>query len=305
MSDELLTTSDEEPREAEGARRKEIELNRRDFLTATAGMLLAAESIGAHSDSSEAAKLTAAFGRGENMTEKGDGKKLDFLKNYSTTLLESAVSLIKGTHDGISVTRPGLARRWSGTERLVGHAVTSVFSTDAVDARGRRENEDYWNYAFGVAGPKVAVSLDASREPGSGSSWGQLNAHIHQALGCRGVVTNGGVRDIDQFTALGFQVYSAHLTVGHGNPHFIKFGEPVALAGATFHSGDVVCADEHGAIVIPQSALANIEEAVAEVNRRVGLVARYCAAPGFSPAGLVEVTNRMKPATPWKPAQRG
>lgn len=305
MADEILLTPDDELDETEDGRRQRGGVKRRDFLTATAGVLLAAESIGAHSDSSAPAKLTMAYGHGENMTEKGDGKELDFLKNYSTTLLESAVSLIKGTHDGISVTRPGLARRWPGTERLVGYAVTSVFSTDADDARGRRENEDYWNYAFGVPGPKVAVSVDASREPGAGSSWGQLNAHIHQALGCRGVITNGGVRDISQFAALGFQVYSSHLTIGHGNPHFIKFGEPVALAGATFHSGDIVCADEHGAIVIPRNALANIEEAVAEVNRRVGLVARYCAAPGFSPAGLVEVTNRMKPATPWKPPQRG
>ena len=303
MSGEPLTAPEEKLHEVEDANREEVELNRRKFLAlaSAACALLAAEPANAHVDL--AAKLTTVFKGGENMAEKQGGKELDFLKNYSTSLLESAVSLIKGAHEGISVTRPKLERRFPKMERLVGYAVTSVFSTDADDERGRRENLDYWKYAFDIPGPKVAVSLDASKEPGSGSSWGQLNAHIHKALGCRGVITNGGVRDIDQFAALGFQVFSSHLTIGHGNPHFIRFGEPVMLEGATFHSADVVCADEHGAIVIPRSALPNIEEAAEEINRRVNIVAAYCKSPDFSPAGLAEATKKMKPAAPWKPSR--
>lgn len=295
----------------EDVRRESGKLNRRAFLTvaATASTtatcsLSGARALHAHADPPAETELTTALEGEQTMTEKRGGKELDFLMNYPTTLLESAVSLIKGTHDGISFTRPGLERRFPKTERLVGYAVTSLFSTDLDDARGRRDNLNYWNYAYGVPGPKVAISVDASREPGSGSSWGQLNAHIHKALGCRGVLTNGGVRDIGQFEALGFQVFSSHLTIGHGNPHFIAFGDAVTLAGVTFRSGDVVCADEHGAIVIPKSALPDIDEAVAEVTRRVGAVARYCSSSDFTPAGLAEAAKSTKPTTPWKPSRR-
>ncbi|HEY8561632.1 MAG TPA: RraA family protein [Pyrinomonadaceae bacterium] len=228
---------------------------------------------------------------------------LDFLKKYSTSLLESAIYLLKGTHDGITLTRPGLLRQTDASETLVGYAVTSVFSTDADDARGRRDNPDYWNYVFEETGPKIAVSVDASRSAGTGSSWGQQNAHIHKGLGCRGVLTNGGVRDIKVFREIGLEVFSASLTAAHGNPHFVEFGKTVALNGAKINSGDVVCADEHGAIVVPREYLPVIEQAAAETARRVSLVAEYSRRKDFSPAGLADVIKKLRPTTPWRPTR--
>lgn len=182
--------------------------------------------------------------------------------------------------------------------------VTSAFSTDPDDERGRRENQDYWEYVFKQPAPKIAVSLDTSREPGSGSSWGQQNAHIHKGLGCRGVITNGGVRDIGVFREINFQVFSGSLTAGHGNPHFIDFGKPVTIFGATVNSGDVICADEHGAIIVPKEFLPDIEEAVLETQRRVNLVTEYSRKTDFTPQGLAEVIKNLRPATPWKPSRR-
>ncbi|MGE0130241.1 MAG: RraA family protein [Blastocatellales bacterium] len=214
--------------------------------------------------------------------------KLDFLKKYSTTQLESALALFKLRARNDGVTLPGLQQRFPGFGRLVSYAVTCAFSTDADDARGCRENFDYWNYLHHLAGPKVVIALDASAQPASGSTFGKLNANIHRALGCRGVITNGGVRDIGEFQRLGLQVISAHLTTRHGNPHFISFGEPVNLHGATFKTGEVVCADEHGVISVPPETLPHIEDAIAEIERRLSPVISYCQSSqtgGFNPTG--------------------
>lgn len=265
-------------------------MSRRKFLAAASAGLLA---------------VNAAFPAGALGETMNDQKnEIDFLGKYPTTLIESAISLITGTHDGIVFTRSGeLMRRTTNKKRLVGYAVTCEFSTDADDARGRRENFDYWNYAFKQSVPKIVVAIDVSRVAGSGSSWGQLNAHIHRALGCRGVLTNGGVRDIEVFDELDFAVYAGGLTIGHGNPHFVDFGETVDLYGAKINSGDIIVADEHGAIVVAEKHLPHIEEAAAEINRRVKSVADYCRAAGFSPEGLREATKKMKPAVPWKPSE--
>jgi regulator of RNase E activity RraA len=268
--------------------------NRREFLAGAGAALLAATANLSFSSAQS----------NKNMSNTVTDDKIDFLKKYPTSLLESAIYLLKGTHSGIALTRPGIDRRTANAERLVGYAVTSVFSTDPDDARGRRENLDYWNYVFNQPGPKIAVSLDASQEPGSGSSWGQQNAHIHRGLGCRGVLTNGGVRDIGVFREINFQVFSGSLTIGHGNPHFVDFAKPVTLSGATINSGDLICADEHGAIVIPTEMLPDIEEAAAETMRRVNLVAEYCRRAEFTPQGLSEVIKKLRPATPWKPSRR-
>lgn len=272
---------------------KEFIQDRREFLTTLGISLTLLNSIPTFAGSNKDMSTKTAF-----------TNEIDFLKKYPTSLLESAIYLLKGTHDGIVLTRPGLKLQTEITERLVGYAVTSTFSTDPDDERGRRETSEYWEYVFSQKEPKIAVSFDASKEPGSGSSWGQQNAHIHKGLGCRGVLTNGGVRDIGVFQEIGFQVFSGSLTIGHGNPHFIEFGQPVNLYGAVINSGDVVCADEHGAIVVSKEYLPDIEEAVAETLRRVNLVAEYCKKKDFTPKGLAEVTKSFRPATPWKPSKK-
>lgn len=265
-------------------------MNRREFLAwASAGLLAAGSAFPSNA---------------QNKAMSNQKTGIDFLEKYPTSLIESAISLITGTHSGIVFTQSNeLLRRTSNAKRLVGYAVTCEFSTDADDERGRKENADYWNYVFKNPAPKIAVAVDVSRKAGSGSSWGQLNGHIHRALGCRGVLTNGGVRDINVFDEINFTVYAGSLTIGHGNPHFVRFGETVDLYGAKIGSGDVVVADEHGAIVIEREHLPHIEEAAIEINRRVKSVADYCREPNFSPAGLIEATKKMKPAIPWKPTK--
>jgi regulator of RNase E activity RraA len=268
--------------------------NRREFLASISIALLTAKAISG----------SVIAQTNKNMPSLPTDDNIDFLKKYPTSVLESAIYLLKGTHEGITLTRPGIERFTANAERLVGYAATSVFSTDPDDARGRRENLDYWEYVFNLPGPKIAVSFDSSKELGSGSSWGQQNAHIHKGLGCRGVLTNGGVRDIEVFRGINFQVFSGSLTVGHGNPHFVDFGKPVTLYGATISSGDAICADEHGAIVVPKEFLPDIEEAAAETQRRVNLVKEYSQRTDFTPKGLAEVLKNLRPATPWKPSRR-
>ena len=262
------------------------DLNRREFFAA-AGLTLASAS------------LISNYGAVDPMTND-----LSFLSKYPTSLIESAIYLLKGTHDGIALTLPGLCRQTKGSGTIAGRAVTSVFSTDPDDERGRVDNRAYWEYAFSLPGSKIAVAQDTSRVPGSGSTWGRQNAHIHKGLGCIGVLTNGGIRDIDQFDAVGFAVFSASLTAGHGNPHFISYGKTVEIFGATFNSEDIVCIDEHGAVVIPKEMLPHIAEAADETLRRTNVVAEYAKRKDFTPKGLADVTRSLRPATPWKPSAK-
>lgn len=265
--------------------------DRRKFLAGVgAGLIAVQKDFSLNSSPDKITPIVKAF-------------EIDFLRKYPTTLLESALYLLRGSHDENVSTHHGLNAQTQNAETIVGYAVTSVFSTDPDDSRGRRENADYWNYVFGHPGPKIAVSLDASREPGSGSSWGQQNAYIHQGLGCRGVLTNGGVRDIQVFREISYAVFSGSLTIGHGNPHFIEFGQPVMLYGAQINSGDIVCADEHGAVIVPKEFLPDIEAAAAENQRRTNIIADYSRRKDFTPQELAEITRKLKLAAPWRPAR--
>src|ERR1700733_8431551 len=159
MSEEIFTTRDSRFVRDGGVPSVCNPLKRRDFLVAAAAAyaLSAVKPAAAHIELPS--WFTTALEKRRSMAQRQEEEKLDFLKNYPTSLLESALALLRGTHDGIRTTSTGLKLRFPKIGRLAGYAVTSVFSTDPEDERGHRETLDYWKYAFEVPGPKIAVSL--------------------------------------------------------------------------------------------------------------------------------------------------
>ena len=80
---------------------------------------------------------------------------------------------------------------------------------------------------------------------------------MHQALGCLGVVTNGAVRDLDMI-ADGFQFLSGTVVPSHAWVHLVSHGEPVDVSGMLTHTGDLVHADRHGAVIVPHEAARDV-----------------------------------------------
>jgi Aldolase/RraA len=65
---------------------------------------------------------------------------------------------------------------------------------------------------------------------GFGCFWGEVQTAIHKALGCRGLVTDGGVRDLDA-VAPAIQV-CGKVTAFHAWVHEIAVGGTVDAFGA-------------------------------------------------------------------------
>ena len=91
---------------------------------------------------------------------------------------------------------------------------------------------------------------DLDDEVGYGAFWGEVQSNIHKALGCLGVVTNGSIRDIPMI-APGFQMLAGSLSPSHAYTHVEDFGIPVTVHGMKVNSGDLIHADQHGAVVVP------------------------------------------------------
>jgi regulator of RNase E activity RraA len=142
-------------------------------------------------------------------------------------------------------------------------------------------------YAYIDRGPKpsVIVIQDLDEEQGYGSFWGEVNSNIHKGLGCEAVITNGSVRDLPDI-AEGFQMLADRVGPSHAYVHVVDFSRPVTVAGMRVSDGDVIHADQHGAVVIPHGVCGEIRQAADLIIRRERVIIAAAQRPGFDVEAL-------------------
>ncbi len=119
---------------------------------------------------------------------------------------------------------------------------------------------DYLDYIAAPPQPCIAVIEDLDDPAGYGAFWGEVQTNVHKALGCLGTITNGSIRDIPQI-AEGFQMLAGSLSPSHAYVHVEDFGVPVTIHGMAVKSGDLIHADQHGAIVVPVDTIDGMKAA--------------------------------------------
>ena len=76
------------------------------------------------------------------------------------------------------------------------------------------------------------------------------------------------VRDLDEVERLGFHFFAAGVQVSHGYAHLEEFNVPVKVFGMEVAPGDLLHADQHGAVVIPHEIAREVAGAAKRVELR-------------------------------------
>jgi 4-hydroxy-4-methyl-2-oxoglutarate aldolase len=103
--------------------------------------------------------------------------------------------------------------------------------------------------------------------PSTHGMFGELLAVSLMSRGVRGLVIDAGVRDTADLRALGFPVWSRHVSCEgtvKASPGSVNVS--VVLGGQVVAPGDAVCADDDGVVVV---ARAEVAEAVESCRRRI------------------------------------
>jgi 4-hydroxy-4-methyl-2-oxoglutarate aldolase len=168
---------------------------------------------------------------------------------------------------------------------MAGYAATARIRSAAPPMEGRGYHyvrTDWWNHILTIPAPRVVVLEDLDDPPGLGAFVGEVNANILLALGCTGLVTNGGIRDLAEVRSLSFPMFAGNVSVSHAYAHIFDFGGPVVVGSLQVRPGDLIHADRHGVQTIPPELADQLPFAAEEILQRRQRIVSLCRSADFS-----------------------
>lgn len=217
------------------------------------------------------------------------------LQAFDTPTVCNALEVVAPRRRGYGYTTEPLVCTRPQLKPMVGIARTatirSAHPSDLAGEAVRALSDAYYAYIDAGPKPSVVVIQDIDQQRGYGSFWGEVNSNIHMGLGAIGLVTDGGVRDLPDI-APGFQMLAGRIIPSHAWVHVVDFGRPITVAGMRVRDGDLIHADQHGAVVIPPEAAAGIRAAAEQIQRQERVIIEAARQPGFTAEKLKVAQGR-------------
>ncbi|MFY0650522.1 MAG: RraA family protein [Cyclobacteriaceae bacterium] len=116
------------------------------------------------------------------------------------------------------------------------------------------------------------------------SHMGELSSETLQYRGIRGYIVDGGCRDSEFISKIGFKVFCKYFTpvdvVGRWAPK--EFAAPIRIGQVLIETGDYVMADRDGVVIIPKDRVEEVVEKTEVVLQTESLV-RKAILEGMDP----------------------
>jgi 4-hydroxy-4-methyl-2-oxoglutarate aldolase len=101
--------------------------------------------------------------------------------------------------------------------------------------------------------PKDSIVVVSSDNDIDAALWGGLMSTRAKARGAHGAIVNGGVRDIEQISRLGFPVFGTYRCVKdiRRRGYMAEYGVSITIGGIPVKPSDLIFGDANGVVIIP------------------------------------------------------
>jgi regulator of RNase E activity RraA len=137
--------------------------------------------------------------------------------------------------------------------------------------------------------PVVLVLQDVGPQPRKSAHFGEVMGTLSRRLGTVGIVTNGGLRDLDEVRRLGLHYFGPGLVPSHGQPRLLSVNVPVVIDGVPIQPGDLIHGDVNGVTLVPLSVAGQVAEAALQVRQAEAQLMDYINGPDFSIDGYYKL----------------
>lgn len=208
----------------------------------------------------------------------------EFLRSIDTPTVCNLIEMVAPERRGFGYTVKHLHCPFPNLPPMVGFAKTvTIKSKDSFglgDGGYMQKRLDYLDYIASAPNPSIVLIEDIDgANIGYGAFWGEVQTNVHKALGCLGTITNGSVRDIPQ-VAEGFQMLAGSISPSHAFVHVEEYGVPVNIHGMAAKSGDLIHADQHGAVIVPLELIDKMKPALDTILAKEAKIIGAAKAPG-------------------------
>jgi 4-hydroxy-4-methyl-2-oxoglutarate aldolase len=177
---------------------------------------------------------------------------------------------------------------------MVGYAVTCTADTTTASRTGDRGLMRLWEALEAAPKPAVIVIKDIGQDRSRSAHMGEVMATTAKALGAVGCVSDGGLRDVAEVRALGFQYFCPGFVVSHGHPLICDVNVPVTLEGLSVGAGDLLHGDANGLLTIPADIADQVIDQVNRVRQAEREVLEFVKRPGLTVERLRAFQDRFK-----------
>lgn len=214
-----------------------------------------------------------------------DSEILDRLRKVDTPTVCNAIEVAQGKRGFDGFTRGTMQCSAPDAPPIVGYALTATIAAVNPPAEDpdviRRRRMDYYSYVAHGPKPSLVVIEDLDFPECIGAFWGEINTTIHKGFGISGTLTNGLMRDLGDLPE-GYPVVAGSVGPSHGFVHVKAIDIPVRIFGLEVMPGDLVHADRHGAVAVPQDVIPVLSASIDKLLATERIVLEAAREPGFN-----------------------